>query len=94
MANGDLFGARSLHMRCSGGASGHETDKMSASSPANTKLLAQGLNKDNGGAHIVHFETAGGGGVFSVGSISWPSCLPVDEHVAQITANVIRRFAN
>ncbi|HEY0983029.1 N,N-dimethylformamidase beta subunit family domain-containing protein [Schlesneria sp.] len=90
--NGDLFGTRSLHMRCPGGASGHETDKISASSPANSRLLAKGLNPDDGGAEMVNFETSNGGSVFSVGSISWVSSLPVDEHVAQITENVIRRF--
>ena len=92
LQNGDLFGLKSLHMRCPGGASGHETDKMSPSSPANTHLLALGLNPDEGGAQMVHFETPKGGGVFSVGSISWVSSLPIDEHVSQITENAIRRF--
>ena len=27
LKEGDLFGQKSLHMRCAGGASGHETDK-------------------------------------------------------------------
>lgn len=92
LQNGDLFGRKSLHMRCPGGASGHETDKISRSSPPNTRLLAKGLNPDDGGAEIVHFETARNGGVFSVGSISWVSSLPVDRHVSQITENAIRRF--
>jgi hypothetical protein len=92
LKNGELFGQKSLHMRCPGGASGHETDKLSPSSPTNATLLAQGLNPDDGGAHLVHFETPRGGGVFSVGSISWVSSLPVDDHVAQITDNAIRRF--
>ena len=92
LKNGDLFGEKSLHMRCPGGASGHETDKISPSSPPQTKLLAQGLNPDEGGAHLVHFETPGGGAVFSVGSISWVSSLPVDDHVARITENASRRF--
>ena len=92
LKNGDLFGQKSLHMRCPGGASGHETDKISPSSPNKTRLLAKGLNPDDGGAHLVHFETPNGGAVFSVGSISWVSSLPVDDHVAQITENVIRRF--
>lgn len=92
LVNGDLFGQKSLHVRCPGGASGHETDKMSPSSPANTRLLAKGLNPDDGGAHLVHFETPNGGGVFSVGSISWVSSLPVDEHVDTITGNAIRQF--
>ena len=47
---------------------------------------------DGGGADMVIHEPAGGGAVFSVGSICWPSSLPVDPAVAQITANVIRRF--
>jgi len=32
LRQGQTFGERSLHMRCPGGASGHETDKRSASS--------------------------------------------------------------
>uniref|UniRef100_A0A7C4QRR5 Carboxypeptidase regulatory-like domain-containing protein n=1 Tax=Schlesneria paludicola TaxID=360056 RepID=A0A7C4QRR5_9PLAN len=92
LRNGDLFGTRSLHRRCPGGASGHETDKISPSSPPQVRLLAKGLNPDEGGAEMVQFDTARGGGVFSVGSISWVSSLPVDEHVAQITANVLKRF--
>jgi N,N-dimethylformamidase len=92
LKEGDDFGRKSLHRRCPGGASGHETDKLSPSSPSNAQLLAQGLNPDDGGAHVVHFDTPRGGGVFSVGSISWVSSLPVDEPVARITENAIRRF--
>jgi N,N-dimethylformamidase len=92
LKNGDLFGVNSLHMRCPGGASGHETDKISPSSPKNIRLLAKGLNPDDGGAQMVHFETDRGGAVFSVGSISWVSSLPVDQPVSQITENVIHRF--
>ena len=92
LKNGDLFGQKSLHMRCPGGASGHETDKISPSSPPNTRLLAKGLNPNDGGAELVHFDTPHGGSVLSVGSISWVSSLPIDEHVAQITENAIRRF--
>jgi N,N-dimethylformamidase len=92
LKNGDLFGIKSLHKRCPGGASGHETDKVSASSPKGTKILARGLNPDEGGAEIVEFETASRGGVFSVGSINWVSSLVVDEPVSQITRNAIDRF--
>lgn len=90
--DGDIFGEKCLHMRCWGGASGHETDKMSPSSPAGTKLLAKGLNPDNGGAEIVYHETASGGAVYSVGSISYPCSLPVDSNISTITRNVIDRF--
>jgi hypothetical protein len=92
LATGDRFGVHSLHQRCPGGASGHETDKISPSSPKNVKLLAKGLNIDDGGAHMTVFETPSGGAVFSVGSICWPSSLLVDEGVSKVTANVLRRF--
>src|SRR5262249_26124596 len=92
LKSGDIFGQKCLHMRCAGGASGHETDKISPSSPRNVKLLAKGLNPNDGGAEIVCFETPSGGAVFSVGSICYPSSLPVDENISRITANVLRRF--
>lgn len=89
---GDLFGEQSLHMRIPGGASGHETDKRSPSSPPNTHLIAKGTNPDDGGADIVHFDTDSGGEVFSVGSITWPASILVDDVVSKMTANVIDRF--
>jgi hypothetical protein len=92
LRTGDHFGQRSLHMRVPGGASGHETDKISKSSPKNVKRLAKGLNPDNGGAEMVIFDAPNGGMVFSVGSICWPSCLPIDDGVSRITANVLRKF--
>jgi hypothetical protein len=92
LREGDLFGQKSLHMRVPGGASGHETDKISPSSPANTQLLARGENPAGGGADMVLHEPAGGGAVFSAGSISWPASVLVDEAVSKITANVLRRF--
>jgi N,N-dimethylformamidase len=91
--NGDLFGQSSLHERIPGGASGHETDKISPRSPANIQRLAQGLNPNDGGADLVCFETPRGGGVFSAGSICWPSSVLVDAGVSRITANVLRRFS-
>ena len=87
-----LFGHKTLHERIPGGASGHETDKRSASSPANTLLLAKGINPDNGGADIVYHEPARGGAVFSVGSITWVPALLVDDYVSRITHNVLDRF--
>ncbi len=92
LKNGELFGEASLHKRCPGGASGHETDKRSASSPANTHVLARGLNPDDGGAEMVIFDTPSGGQVFSVGSINYVASLPVDDAISRITANVVRRF--
>ncbi|MBC8356158.1 MAG: carboxypeptidase regulatory-like domain-containing protein [Planctomycetes bacterium] len=94
LANGDTFGHESQHQRIPGGASGHETDKISPSSPPDTKLLARGLNPGEGGAHMVIHEPGNGAAVFSAGSINWPSSLLVDEQVSKITANVVRRFAS
>jgi hypothetical protein len=92
LKTGDLFGTKCLHQRCPGGASGHETDKVSPSSPKNVHILARGLNPDSGGAEMVIFDTPGGGRVFSVGSINYVASLPVDEFVSRITARVIREF--
>ena len=89
---GDLFGIECLHQRVPGGASGHETDKMSPNSPANTILLARGLNPDDGGAHMIVHETQSGGAVFSTGSICWISSLLVDHGVSLITSKVIDKF--
>jgi len=92
LRNGDLFGEKTLHERVPGGASGHETDKRSPSSPANTILLAKGTNADNGGAELVYHQPAGGGAVFSTGSITWIPALFPDTHVSRITGNVLARF--
>lgn len=92
LKNGDLFGEKSLHERAHGGASGHETDKLSRSSPKNVRHLAKGTNPDNGGADMVFYETPGGGAVFSVGSITYPACLLVDDSLSRITNNVIAKF--
>jgi N,N-dimethylformamidase len=90
---GDLFGTRSLHERIHGGASGHETDKISPSSPTQTTLLAKGINPDDGGAEMVYYDVEDSrGAVFSAGSITYPSCLLVDEHISRITANVLGRL--
>jgi hypothetical protein len=92
LKKGDLFGTRILHQRYGDGASGHETDKISPSSPKNVQLLARGLNPDDGGAHLVFFETPGGGAVFSAGSIAYPTGLLCDAPLSMITGNVLRRF--
>ncbi len=94
LKNGDLFGEKTLHERIPGGASGHETDKRSASSPANTVLLAKGTNPNEGGSEIVVHERDHGGAVFSVGSITWVPALFVDDPVSTITRNVLERFVD
>jgi hypothetical protein len=92
LKNGELFGHASLHMRCPGGASGHETDKVSPGSPQRIHRLAKGTNIDEGGAELSCFETSSGGAVFAAGSVTWPSSILVDDAVSQITANVLLRY--
>jgi hypothetical protein len=94
LREGNLFGQASLHERVPGGASGHETDKISKSSPAGTRLLAQGINASGGGADMSIVEAAGKGAVFSAGSINWVSSILVDDAISQITRNVLGRFAS
>jgi N,N-dimethylformamidase len=93
LREGYFFGEKSLHERVPGGASGHETDKISKSSPPGTRLLAKGLNLDDGGAEMVINESAGRGAVFSAGSITWVSSILVDDAVSQVTRNVLTRFS-
>lgn len=92
LSTGDTFGTRTLHERCHGGASGHETDKTTAHTPPGARILARGRNPDSGGAEVVHFETAGGGEVFAAGSITWSTAVPVDDAVAAVTRNVLDRL--
>lgn len=47
---GDTFGEKCLHRRCPGGASGHETDKVSPSSPGNVRGLVNRAAADAGRA--------------------------------------------
>ena len=92
LGNGDLFGRESLHERCHGGASGHETDKRSPHSPGGAQLLAKGTNPDDGGAEMVINELANGGAVFSAGSITYAASLLVDDPLSVVTGNVLNRF--
>ena len=41
---------------------------------------------------MVYYETESDGAVFSVGSITYPASILVDETVSRITTNVIERF--
>jgi N,N-dimethylformamidase beta subunit-like, C-terminal len=93
LRNGDLLGVQCLHTRCPGGASGHEMDKRSPSSPANLQVVAKGTNPDGSGAEMAWYESPSGGLVFSAGSISFPCALPVDDAAAAVTRNVLRRFS-
>ena len=90
LGDGDLFGHRSLHERCPGGASGHELDKISPDSPANIRHLAKGTNPGDSGADLVSYDTESGGRVFSVGSLCWTLSITIDDGVSAVTANALR----
>lgn len=93
LKNGDLFGQASLHERVPGGASGHETDKLSPQdSPATIEHLAKGTNPDDGGADLVMHATPSNGRVYSAGSITYVASLLVDEPLSRVTSTVLRRF--
>ena len=93
LSNGDLFGTHSLHERVPGGASGHETDKRTPSTPPGFVVLAQGTNPDDGGAELVYRSLPDGGGeVYSVGSMTYIASLLVDESVSALTRNVLNAF--
>ncbi|MBN9617053.1 MAG: hypothetical protein J0G35_15945 [Acidobacteriales bacterium] len=91
LAAGQSFGQQSQHERVPGGASGHETDKVTPSSPKQTQIIARGENPENGGAEVVCMDL-GKGAVFSTGSITWATCLFTDKNVSRITFNVLRHF--
>lgn len=60
-----------------------------------THWMIGGSENRNVRSDIVFFETSGGGAVFSVGSISWCTSLPIggyDNDVSRITRNVLERF--
>ena len=55
-----------------------------------------GTNSDWVRSDMVYFDGPNGGAVFSVGSISWCSCLSYNDganNVSRITENVLRRFS-
>jgi N,N-dimethylformamidase len=94
LKNGDQFGRNSLHERIPGGASGHETDKTTSNTPKAYQTLAVGLNPGvRSGSELGYMEFPGKGGkVFSTGSITYVSCLLVDELTSKITKNVLNKF--
>ncbi|WP_159998356.1 N,N-dimethylformamidase beta subunit family domain-containing protein [Roseomonas sp. 18066] len=68
--------------------------------PANEDRLTQewpGAREEIIRSDITFFESAGGGAVFSVGSMSFIGALPIDNYenlLARLMENVVRRFAD
>lgn len=91
VAAGDLIGAAGLNC---GGASGWELDKLDpADRPPTLVHLAKGTNPWRSGADMVYFTHAGGGGVFSAGSITFGGSLALDPVLSRMLLNVLARFA-
>jgi hypothetical protein len=91
VAAGDLIGASGLNH---GGASGWEIDKLDpAVRPPGLVHLAKGTNPWRAGADMVYFTHPGGGGVFSVGSITFGGSLALDPVLSRMLLNVIARYA-
>lgn len=88
LKNGETFGSTCSKVA---GASGLETDKRTKSSPKNLDFLAKGTNPDFGGAEMIYYTTPENGKIFSVGSITYTVCLE-DQHISQITKNVLDEF--
>ena len=52
------------------GGSGHETDKLLNSANKEFILLAEGINRSNGGANLVFRDIPDGGSILNFGSVS------------------------
>ncbi len=75
------------------GGSGWETDKLSATAPADIKLIAKGSNNFKGGADMIVREQDGQHGLlFSASSITFGGTLLVDENCSRIINNVLERI--
>jgi hypothetical protein len=57
--------------------------------PAGFTLLAKGMNAGGVGGEMTYYPHAGGGLVFSVGSLNFSGSLPIDEPIQQIVRNVL-----
>lgn len=90
---GDLFGEQSLVTSAEGesGASGWETDKTDEFTPTNGIVVARGTNNE-GPADLFFYEHSGGGIVLSFGSLTSASAVPVDESMAGIVRNFLKRI--
>ena len=88
LVNGNAFGQSGLN---GGGASGWEVDTIGPGSPANTIVLARGLNYTDGlqGGDMTYYAHPAGGFVFGTGSISFGGSLVVDPALQQIVSNAL-----
>lgn len=72
------------------GASGWETDKLSATAPDDIVMVAKGMNGRNMGANMVVRNPGGNrGGMFSASSLLFGASLAIDTVASGIVKNVI-----
>ncbi len=60
--------------------------------PAGLVHLAKGANKGGSGADMTYFTHPGGGGVFSLGSVTFGGSLAVDPVLGAMLLNVFGKF--
>lgn len=89
LKTGDLIGESGVNSR---GAAGGETDKITPYTPKNFVRLAKGLNPNLGGSDMIYYDTPSGGGVFSVGSLTFTGTLESDKDISQMVKNVLNHF--
>jgi hypothetical protein len=85
LRNGDIFGQRGIDGR---GLSGDEMDKRTFASPAQTQVLARGLNPSNGGGELVYIPGKDQA-VLACGSIACASGVGVDSVFTRIIINFL-----
>jgi hypothetical protein len=95
LVNGDLIGAAGMN----GAASGWEMDTSqqlpghaAGAPPAGIQVLAQGTNvgpTNTYSAQMTYYDTAGGGFVFAVGSLTFGGSLAGDAKLQRIVRNVL-----
>ncbi|MGG1630847.1 N,N-dimethylformamidase beta subunit family domain-containing protein [Rossellomorea sp. NRS-1567] len=89
LKTGALIGESGINGR---GAAGGETDKITPYTPKNFVRLAKGLNPILGGSDMIYYDTPNGGGVFSVGSLTFTGTLETDKDISQMVKNVLNHF--
>ncbi len=89
LKTGELIGETGVNGR---GAAGGETDKITPHTPKNFVRLAKGQNPNQGGSDMIYYDTPYGGGVYSVGSLTFTGTLESDKDISQIVKNVLNHF--
>ncbi len=71
------------------GASGWETDKLSATAPRDIQRIAKGLNRYGGADMVIREPSGTRGGMFSASSITFGASLLIDQVASTLIKNVL-----